>query len=617
MERLLAVLGTLAVELKRRRVPRVAMAYAVAGFLIVQVANNFFPALQLPPWATTLVVVFVLLGFPLALLLAWAFDITPAGVRRTEPLAPAPEPAPAGGRPRSASMVAGLLLGIAIVALVFALHTRLAQDEGAAPWEGAGPASNGAGVSPVRSIAVLPFVNMSPDPENEYFSDGLTEELLNGLAQVEGLRVAARTSAFAFKGRSEDAGEIGRALGVELLLEGSVRKFQNRIRVTAQLIDAQAGHHLWSATYDRELSDIFAIQEDISRAIVQTLLPRFAASVDIGPHSTTSIEAYELYLQGRFAFWRGPGEQNLREAADYYERAIAKDSAYALAYAGLADAYMLLAGAVPPAEVFPKAKAAALRALHLDEQLAEGHVALGSINWFYDWDWAAAERNYRRSFSVNRVLYTRCICYAWYLAVLGDMDAAVKEAERVQSLDPVSPLAMSTLAQIYYLAGKHDEARAQLERLRVTGSRSTVPARVAAWIEWDQGRRSEAVSLLEDAAADFGGASGFAATAPPALVAELAYMYAGLDRTEAAAALAQALARRAESAYVPPEYVAAAYGAAGRVPEASEWLDRAYANRSNLPMLSVQPVARALGAVPRWGELMRLIAVPGRSGPAA
>jgi adenylate cyclase len=613
-------------ELRRRRVLQVAAIYAAVAWLVIQIAETAFPYLSLPDWAVTLVIVLALSGFPFALVLSWAYDLTPDGVKRTgaaddrpraagrrsraagrrgpaadEPLPVADGPATATGRYRTPVLAAGAFIILLASAAYFARG---------------GPGPDAADVEPgtFRSIAVLPFVNMSAEAANEYFSDGLTEELLNVLAQVEGLRVAARTSAFAFKGVSEDVTEIGRRLNVETVLEGSVRRTGDRLRITAQLINVADGYHLWSENFnDHHRDDIFAIQDEIARAIVERLLPRFTAA-DAAPvihGSTVDVHAYDDYLKGRYAFWQGTSEHNLRTAIRHYEAAVERDPSYALAWAGLSDAWMLLGGEhARPTEVFPQAKATALRALELDDQLAEGYVALASISWFYDWDWDAAERNYRRSFSVNRAVYTRCICYAWYLAVMGDHDAAVREGERVRALDPAGQLPLTTLAQMYHLAGRYDDALATLRALEETGSSSAVIPRLRAWLAWDSGRRDEAVATLERFRDGFSERGGFVGTAPARAVAELAYMYGQVGRMTDARQLAGALRERAAGRYVPPELVAAAFAAAGDQVEAAAWLDRAVEGRSNLGMFSAFPVSRALQDVPRYRAALLRVGVP-------
>jgi adenylate cyclase len=323
------------------------------------------------------------------------------------------------------------------------------------------------GREPQKSIAVLPFANMSSDRENEFLSDGISEDLLNALSGIEGLHVPARTSCFAFKGRNEDIRTIGNALGVEAVLEGSVRKADNKLRITAQLINVANGFRLWSASFDREMQDVFAIQDDITRAIMAALQVRLAGRDDepLVRSPTTSTEAYELYLKGRF-FWnqRGIG---LKKALHYFELALIEDPDYALALSGLADTYNLLSwyGYLPPGEVIPKAIAAAKRALQRNPQLAEAHTSLGFCLLCQDGDWAGAEREFRRAIELNgRTVPARywlgCV-YSW----AGNHDAAIEHCRQAVELEPFSPIARTFLGWMYYHAGKFDEAEQQLRKV--------------------------------------------------------------------------------------------------------------------------------------------------------
>jgi TolB-like protein len=280
------------------------------------------------------------------------------------------------------------------------------------------------------SVAVLPFTNLSPEPGNEYFSDGMTEELITALGKVAGLRVVARTSAFAFKGRNADVREIGHALNVGTVLEGSVRRAGHRLRVTAQLINVADGYHLWADEYDRELRDVFQVQDELARAIVGAL--RVPLQLMALPDSalvrvaTADPGAHDLYLQGR-VFWNQRTPSALQTAARYFERAIARDSTYAEAYAGLAEAYVLLPeyADAPPRETFAKVKAAALRALTLDSTLGQAHAALGYAYMRYDWDWRGAEREFRRAVALTPSYPTAHQWYALYLITVGRSEEAL------------------------------------------------------------------------------------------------------------------------------------------------------------------------------------------------
>jgi adenylate cyclase len=326
---------------------------------------------------------------------------------------------------------------------------------------------------PMKSIAVLPFVNISSDRENEFLSDGISEDLLNALSGIEGLHVVARTSCFAFKGRSEDIRKIGDALGVDTVLEGSVRKADNKLRITAQLINVADGFRLWSQNFDREMQDVFEIQDDITRAIMAALKLRLAGRGDqpLAKLQTTSTEAYELYLKGRF-FWnqRGIG---LQKAQHYFELALIEDPDYALALTGLADTYNLLSwyGYLPPGEVVTKAIAAAQRALQLDSQLAEAHTSLGFSRGFAwanavcrDCDWSGAEREYRRAIELNPGTVPARYWLGWLYSCVGNHAAAIEHCRQAAELDPFSPIARTFVGWMYYHAGKLHEAEQQLRK---------------------------------------------------------------------------------------------------------------------------------------------------------
>jgi adenylate cyclase len=589
------------VELRRRQVIRVALVYAVVAWAMVEVADTVAPRLGLPDWFPTLVIVAAGLGFPIALVLAWAFDLTPKGLERT-PSAP-------GIRGPGRAAGGGLVLA-GVVVLFVALGAALRLGLGSTP-DGDQPQT---WTSSMRSIAVLPFLNFSADPANEHLGDGLAEELLNALAQLPELRVAARTSSFAFKDTPTDVTEIGRRLNVETVLEGSVRRSGQRLRITAQLINASDGYHVWSETFERELQDIFDIQDEISRAIVRALLPRLAReTVDAATrHATGNVAAYELYLRGRHHFWQG-GEAALRAAAKDFEEAIRLDPAFSVAHASLSDAYMLLAGYAPPAEVMPRAKAAALRSIELDPRLAEGYVALASINYLYDWDWAGADRHYRRSFSANPLLHTRCICYAWYLAVVGDMDAAVVEAERAREMDPLARLPRAIAAWMYYLAGRTHDAETEVAALMEMSRDDVTGRRIRAWLLWDRGERGAAIEELDRTRRELQRRPG--SPPPTILEAELASMRALVGQTQEARALLGSLQERSRRQHVPPEHIAAVEAALGDHDSAFASLDLAIEARSNLGQFTILPLSRPLRNDLRYATLMDRVGLGALASP--
>ena len=316
------------------------------------------------------------------------------------------------------------------------------------------------------SVAVLPFANLSADPEQEYFCDGMAEEIINSLAHLDGLRIVARTSSFAFKGRKEDVREMGRQLGVETLLEGSVRRSGNRLRVTTQLISVADACHLWSERFDREMEDVFAIQDEISLAVTDALKLRLLGEEKkkVIKRHTESFEAYRAYLKGRY-HWFIRSSSDIEKAIEYLKEAVVIDPEYALAYAGLADCYGVLSMYRPVAaeEVYPKAKAAALKALELDDSLAEAHAALACITENYEWDWAGTERETERAIQLNPGYATAYQWKAEGLITRGRFDEAVDVMNKARELDPLSLFMNARLGMAFYYARRYDEAKAILE----------------------------------------------------------------------------------------------------------------------------------------------------------
>jgi adenylate cyclase len=439
-------------ELKRRKVVRVAVVYAATAFVILQAADIMLPRLGVPEWAMSLVVVLVVLGFPLALVLAWALELTPDGVRVT--------PATVQSDPTQSApsllgkrtlVVTGVLivLGIGLGAGWFLRPTTTP-------------------IAREASIAVLPFVNMSASAENEYFSDGISEEILNLLAKVPGLQVAARTSSFAFKGRSEDASDIARQLRVGHVLEGSVRRAGDRVRITAQLIEADQGYHLWSEAYDRELADIFVVQDEIARAIVvalETHLGLGAGAELAQAPATQNPRAHDLYLVG-LRDWSRRGDDPLRSALERFREAATLDPGYAAAHAGMALTYSVLPmyGEFPVAEAVREGKAAARRAIELRPDLPEAHAALGQIAQKWEWDWHTAEQAYARALELNPNYATAHVWRCELLGILGRPEESFLACTHALTLDPLAPVAHNMLGVALAWARRNDAARESYTR---------------------------------------------------------------------------------------------------------------------------------------------------------
>jgi serine/threonine protein kinase/Tfp pilus assembly protein PilF len=315
------------------------------------------------------------------------------------------------------------------------------------------------------SIAVLPFVDMSAKKNQEYFCDGMAEELINALSRIEKLKIASRTSSFQFKGQVYDISEIGRKLRVQTILEGSVRKAGNRLRITAQLIEVENGYHIWSDKYDRESKDVFAIQDEISGAIIENLKVKLLGKEKsaLMKHHTDDPGAYNLYLQGRY-FWNSRYEGGMRKGLDYFKKAIECDPHYALPYLGIADLYSIAGmwGMMPPKEAFPKAKTSASRALEIDDSLGEAFNSLAFIRLFYDWDYSAAEVAFKKALELSPGYATAHEWYSLYLSAMRRFDEAIAEAKRAQELDPLSHIINAVLGRTLLWAFRYDEAIEQL-----------------------------------------------------------------------------------------------------------------------------------------------------------
>jgi len=410
-------------ELKRRNVIRVAMVYAIVAWLIAQVTELAFDSFGTPDWAIKTVLFLLVIGFPLALLFAWAFELTPDGLKREKDVDRSKSITPRTGRKLDYSIIAVLVLALAY----FAADKFLLD----APRDVEAPQTTAD-----KSIAVLPFVNMSSDPEQEYFSDGMAEELLNVLSKIPGLRVSARTSSFQFKGENLDIVKIGQQLNSSLVLEGSVRTSGTSVRITAQLIDAASGFHLWSETYDRQIEDVFAVQDEISAAIVAELQEHLGLQVGAAPRvrAAENPAAHEAYLRGLYLVAQDTFAGR-REAVDQFERALSHDPDYAIAHAGLARAIL---GPMSGAEVRPRAALHVKRAMELDPTLAEVHVAQG-ILFYHELRFEDALTSFRRAVQINP---NYAAAYGWMGLILnldlGRYDEAFPMRETAMRLDPLS-----------------------------------------------------------------------------------------------------------------------------------------------------------------------------------
>jgi len=454
------------------------------------------------------------------------------------------------------------------------------------------------------SVAALPFVNMSGDAANEYFSDGMTEELISTLSRVEGLRVAARTSAFAFKGRNADVREIGRQLGVATVLEGSVRQTGSRLRVNARLVSTSDGDQLWSEEYDRELRDVFAVQEDIARAITAALRLKLtgADSAAIGRRPTANLQAYNLYLLGRH-HWNRFTPEGTRKSVEYFQQAIAQDSTFAPAYVGLANAYGLFAeghggGDAPSRQFFPLAKRAAARALELDPSNAEAWSVLGFLHFEYDFDWAGAGKEFARAVQLGRNVAIVRGQYAVYLAMLGRFDESMEEKRVAQSLDPLTPVFFGDQGSTLISARRYDDALPECRKALELDPGFGPGHRCLGRAHMLAGRYEEALAEYRRAIDQM--------PLDPRLQSGIAQTYARAGNRSGARRIVDSLVTVSGTRYVSPVPIAYIYASLGDRDRTLEWLERAITERAGWVVdIYKAPEMDFLRSDPRFVRLLR------------
>ena len=431
-------------ELQRRNVYKVAVAYGVVSWLLIQIATQVFPIFEIPNWAARLVVIALTLGFPVALVLAWAYELTPEGLQRTGEVDPKDSIARSTGR-KLDFVIIGVLL--AVIAVLVFQHYRSAK-----PLPAAGV--------PEKSIAVLPFLDLSPTKQ-EYFSDGITEQIINSLAHVHGLRVFARTSSFAFKNKNEDVRAIGRQLHVSHVLEGSLTHVADRVRIVAQLIDVATGYHLWSETYDSTEKDLLSLQSDVATKVANALQIELhlAETKQLAKPLTQDPEAYDLYLRGRYLLNKRTVD-SIQRALALFEQAIAKDPQFALGHAGIADAdiHLGLIGALTGGDAAARAWPEVSKALAIDDQLGDGYVSRAILLADFEWNWPAAEVDIQKALALNSNNAAAHHWYARHLAEIGRFQEAQREIAAAQKLDPLFPMIRVTKAKIFFLARQYEQA---------------------------------------------------------------------------------------------------------------------------------------------------------------
>ena len=589
---------SLIAELTRRNVFRVGAAYGIVAWLLVEMASVVLPALRLPEWTLTLLVFLVVAGFPLALILAWAFELTPEGIKRESAVDAAESITHVTGRKLDFAII-----GLLVIAVVYFAVDKFVLEQAEVATESVPAAEAVAREKSIRSLAVLPLENLSGDPEQEYFSDGMTEALIAELGKIRALRVISRQSVMRYKGTDKSMPQIAQELGVGAVIEGSVLHSEGRVRITAQLIGTGPERHLWANNYDRDLSDILILLSEVARAIAGeiqvTLTPE--EETRLGSTRPVNPEAHEAYLKGRY-YWNKRTEEDIKQAIAHFQRAIEINPAYALAYAGLADCYVVPTNPLPPREALPRAKAAATKALEIDNTLAEAHTSLAVVMMQYDWDWAGTEREFQRAIELNPNYATAHQWYAEYFAAMGRLDEAIANVKRAEELDPLSFIISWNVGRILIFARQYDQALEQGRKMLELYPTSDWAHHILALAYEQKGMYDEAIAEYEEA-------SGFTEEE--------------IDEFRQAYAVGNMIGywqKRLDILERPPKQEAVdlfrsipIYARVGEKDQAFEWLERAYQEQSLgwfVVDLKVDPMLDPLRDDPRYADLLRRMNLP-------
>jgi TolB-like protein/Tfp pilus assembly protein PilF len=572
-------------ELKRRNVYKVAIAYGVVAWLLMQVASQIFPFFEIPNWAVRLVVLLLVIGFPVAIILAWAFELTPEGLKRTE----VADELPRKSEQKRAWIYVVIIAG-AVAAGLFFFGRYTSSKQGAEMSE--------------KSIAVLPFENRSEDKANAYFAEGVQDEILTRLSKIADLKVTSHTSTQHYKSVPENLAEIAKQLGVAHILEGSVQKSGDTVRVNVQLIKAANNSHVWAETFDRKLTDIFSVESDVAKAIADQLRAHITRQEEqvIAAKPTKNIEAYDAYLRGRY-FWNKRTSDGIKHAIEHFQQSIERDPDFALGHAGLADSYIALTfyNFAAPHETMPKAKESAIKALALDNTLAEAHASLAHILMNYDWNWSAAEKEFKRSIELKPDYATAHEWYAiHYLTATGRLEEAVQEMKKALELEPASLVMNTFMGATLYYAGRYDEAIDQCRRTIEMDPNFTVA-------HWYLGLAYEQKQVLDAATEEFKKAISLSGGSP-LMKAALGRAYAKSQKKHEANEMLNELNELSKQHYVSAYEVATIYVALGNNEQAFQLLEEAYAEHSfHLVYLNVSPQFKPVSSDRRFQNLVQRI----------
>ena len=534
-------------ELKRRKVYSVAIAYVVAGWALAQGIAQVLPVFDIPNWVVRLLVVLIVLGFPVALTVSWFFDFTRSGIVRTPDRVPQPR--------------------------IDAVDPSISQE---------------------KSIAVLPFKDLSAGPERDYLGEGIAEEILTALSKVDNLRVAARRSSFWFKDRDAELSEVASKLNVEHVVEGSIRRDGNRIRVTAELTECCQGFTLWSETFEREFQGIFALQDEITCAIVDAL----KLKLELAPATARapSMEAYDLYLRGLFLSDKS-NEEALRRSLEFFERALDKDPRFARAWTSIAKSWLWLADAyVEPLEAYSKVREAAVNAINIDDSEAEAHVYLAETKRILDWDLRGAEAEYVRAFEIDSNSTTSNYFIAAFYAAIGEREKALTYLRRTAKIDPTSLWVSNFACEIYRYFGLTDEAMAAGERSLQLDPTFAYSEPLMAALYREMGRFDDAIGLYKKSQ-DLSGRVPFG----------LAITYAKMNRREEAREILKA-ACASRGSYTPGDAIAHVHVVLEEYEDAMRELARAYdEHSSSLHFIGIAPEFAPLRSDKRFVSIVKEI----------
>ena len=576
-------------ELKRRNVYKVAVAYIVAGWALSQGIAQVFPVFDIPNWAIRLIVILIIIGLPIALVLAWSFEITPQGIKRTETADAMPE----ATRKKKHVWIYVVVIGAVLSISLFFLGRFTALNT-------ASPARTSN-----KSIAVLPFANLSRDPDNEYFAAGIQDEIISRIAQISDLKVVSCSSTQRYKGIARNLRQVASELGVTNVLEGSVQKSNDQVHVNVQLVNALTDTHLWANIYDRKLVDVFGVESEIAKNIAEALQARLTGSEksSIAKTPTVNPEAYELYLKGRF-FWNKRTGEDLRKAIDYFKQATTKDPDYALAYAGLADSYLLLPnyGGASSKEALPPARAAAKKALELDDSLAEAHASLGLLATIeLDLDRATSELE--RAVQLKPNYATAHHWFALSLMTLGRYAPAIAEGKRAVELDPLSLIINADFSWIYFCARRYDEAEAQARKTLEMDPRFFLAHYYLGTALQLKGHLNEAIPEFRKA---------FESNNDPYSLGILGQAYARSGQKEDARKILTRLNEQRNARRVAPYAMALVYLGLGDKEHAIDELDRGYRDGETnyLFVIKVDPLLDDLRGNPRFDALVQKVVGP-------